>query len=262
MGSPGAYDAIATLTLNHPASRNSLSELTLKELTAALDFLRTCDDVRALILTGAGQTFCSGADLVKMVIGDVNGLSLGEYAAATMEELANPLVLALQQFHLPIVAAVNGAAAGGGLSLALTADIIIAARSAYFLTPFLPQLGIVPDLGATWHLPRHLGRARSLGLMLLGDKLSAEKAQEWGLIWACVDDEILIDEAQKIAIRLAHAPSESALEARRALSATNTNSLEMQLRYEMERQRELLDRPAFSEGVKAFLEKRAPVFTH
>jgi|SRR5690554_792639 len=253
-------DHIATLTLNHPGSRNSLSEPVLKEMLEALDQLRARDDVRALILTGAGQSFCSGADLGKMDAVDVNGISLGERAAATMEALANPLILALQQFPVPVVAAVNGVAAGGGVALALAADIVIATRSAYFLTPFLPRLGIVPDMGATWFLPRQLGRARSLGLMLLGDQLSAEKAQEWGLIWACVDGAALMDEARSIAGRLAQAPPRSALEARRALDAADSQDLVAQLGYEQDRQRELLDAPAFKEGVKAFFEKRAPVF--
>lgn len=186
---------VATLTLNHPGSRNSLSEATLREMVEALDRLRAHDDVRALILTGAGQAFCSGADLGKMDTVDVDGMSLGERAAATMDAVANPLILALQQFPLPVVAAVNGVAAGGGLALALAADIVIAARSAYFLSPFLPRLGIVPDMGATWFLPRKVGRARSIGLLLMGDRLPAEKAQEWGLIWACVDDAALMDEA-------------------------------------------------------------------
>ena len=251
---------VATLTLNHPGSRNSLSEATLRELIEALDRLRAHDEVRALILTGAGQAFCSGADLGKMDAVDVDGMSLGKRAAATMDAVANPLILALQQFPLPVVAAVNGVAAGGGLALALAADIVIAARSAYFLTPFLPRLGIVPDMGATWFLPRLVGRARSLGLLLLGDRLPAEKAQEWGLIWACVDDAELMDEARNIAGRLAQAPPHSALEARRALDAADGQGLGAQLGYERDRQRELLDAPAFREGVKAFFEKRAPVF--
>ncbi|PKM01167.1 MAG: enoyl-CoA hydratase [Gammaproteobacteria bacterium HGW-Gammaproteobacteria-9] len=253
-------DHIATLTLSQPGSRNSLSETSLREMIEALDWLRTRDEVRALILTGAGQAFCSGADLGKMDAVDIDGLSLGERAAATMDALANPLILALQQFPLPVVAAVNGVAAGGGVALALAADIVIAARSSYFLTPFLPRLGIVPDMGATWFLPQRIGRARSLGLLLLGDRLSAEKAQEWGLIWACVEDDALLDEARNIARRLAQVPPHSALEARRALDAAGRQDLLAQLGYERDRQRELLDSPAFREGVKAFFEKRAPVF--
>ncbi|WP_150305203.1 enoyl-CoA hydratase-related protein [Pseudomonas saliphila] len=253
-------DHIATLTLNHPDSQNSLSEATLGEMIEALEWLCTQDDAWALILTGAGQAFCSGADLGKMDAVDVDGRSLGERAAVTMDALANPLILALQQFPLPVVAAVNGVAAGGGMALALAADIVIATRSAYFLTPFLPRLGIVPDMGASWFLPQRIGRARSLGLLLLGDRLSAEKAREWGLIWACVEDDVLLDEARRIAGRLAQAPPRSALEARRALDAADSQDLVAQLGYERDRQRELLDAPAFKEGVKAFFEKRAPVF--
>ncbi len=251
---------LAILTLNLPSSRNALTEALQKEMLAALEQLGTRDNVRALILTGAGRSFCSGGDLGELDNRGGSEVSVGESVAKMMEEISNPLILALQNLPMPIVSAVNGAAAGAGISLALAADIVVAARSAFFLTPFLPLLGIVPDLGATWFLPQRLGRARAMGLMLLGDRLPAEKAAEWGLIWCCVDDGTLMEEARKIAGRLAIAPAHSALEARRALDAAGNQGLAAQLDYEKERQRYLLDLPSFKEGVQAFLEKREPVF--
>lgn len=256
-------DDIAVLTLNRPASRNGLTEAMQVEMLAALQCLRggdgEGDDARALILTGAGKSFCSGADLDRLdAVG--TGRSVGQSTAKIMDECSNPLILALQDLPIPVVVAVNGAAAGAGISLALAADVAIAARSAFFLMPFLPRLGLVPDMGATWFLPQHLGRARALGMMLLGDRLPAEQAQEWGLIWSCVDDAALMDEAGKIATRLAKAPAHSALEARRALDAAAGQGLAAQLDYEKNRQRELLDLPSFGEGVTAFFEKREPVF--
>nr|MDP2192205.1 enoyl-CoA hydratase-related protein [Rhodoferax sp.] len=251
---------LAILTLNQPDSRNGLSVMLQKEMLAALELLGTQDDVRALILTGAGRSFCSGGDLAELDSRRKSGGSVGEGVATLMAEISNPLILALQNLPMPIVSAVNGSAAGAGISLALAADIVVAARSAFFLTPFLPRLGIVPDLGATWFLPQRIGRARAMGLMLLGDRLPAEKAAEWGLIWSCVDDASLMDEARKIAGQLAKAPAHMALEARRALDAAGQQGLAEQLDYETERQRHLLDLPSFAEGVQAFFEKREPIF--
>jgi 2-(1,2-epoxy-1,2-dihydrophenyl)acetyl-CoA isomerase len=250
---------IAVLTFNQPGTRNGLTVAMQNEMVTALAQLHKDGAIRALILTGAGNSFCAGADLNQLDVVD-GGLTVGQSTAKIMEEVSNPLVLALQNLPFPVVSAVNGAAAGAGISLALAADVVVAARSAFFLTPFLPRLGIVPDMGATWFLPRHLGRARALGLMLLGDRLSATQAQEWGLIWSCVDDAMLMDEAQSIAARLAKAPAHAALEARRALDAADGQGLAAQLDYEKRRQRELIDLPSFGEGVKSFFEKREPVF--
>ncbi|MFC6280033.1 enoyl-CoA hydratase-related protein [Polaromonas aquatica] len=251
---------LAILTLNQPSSRNGLTVVLQKEMLAALEQLGTQDAVRALILTGAGRSFCSGGDLGELDNRRGSGVSVGESVAKMMAEISNPLILALQNLPMPIVSAVNGAAAGAGISLALAADIVVAARSAFFLTPFLPRLGIVPDLGTTWFLPQRVGRARAMGLMLLGDRLPAEKAAEWGLIWSCVDDGALMEEARKIAGQLAKAPAHSALEARRALDAAGNQGLAAQLDYEKERQRYLLDLPSFKEGAQAFFEKREPIF--
>ncbi|WP_420473603.1 enoyl-CoA hydratase-related protein [Noviherbaspirillum sp. ST9] len=249
---------IAVLTFNQPVSRNGLTAQLQTEVLDALDHLAQQDEVRALILTGAGKAFCSGADLGRLDAS--GGASLGDSVAKVMDELSNPLILALQSLPIPVVAAVNGAAAGAGMGIALAADIVIAGRSAFFLSPFLPRLGIVPDMGTTWFLPQRVGRARAMGLMLLGDRLPADKAAEWGLIWACVDDAILMEEARRIAQSLANAPSHAVIEARRALDKAASQDLATQLDYEKGRQRELLDLPSFREGVQAFFEKREPVF--
>ncbi|MBK4738720.1 enoyl-CoA hydratase-related protein [Noviherbaspirillum pedocola] len=252
-------DHVAILTLNQPASRNGLTETLQQEVLAGLKRVEQERKARALIITGAGKSFCSGADLGR--IGDTSGSdSLGNRVSQSMEELSNPIILAIRNLSVPVVAAVNGAAAGAGISIALAADVVVAARSAFFLTPFLPRLGIVPDMGATWFLPHHLGRARALGLMLLGDRLPAQTAQEWGLIWSCVEDEALMKEARGIAARLSQLPAHAALEARAALHAALGQDLPQQLDYERQRQKELIDLPSFQEGVRAFFEKREPVF--
>jgi 2-(1,2-epoxy-1,2-dihydrophenyl)acetyl-CoA isomerase len=251
---------IAVLTLNQPASRNGLTETLQNEMIAALGQLAADDTARALIVTGAGQSFCSGADLGRLGNAPAGGGSLGDTVARLMEESANPLIMALQGLPMPVVAAVNGAAAGAGISIALAADIVVAARSSFFLAPFLPKLGIVPDMGATWFLPQRIGRARAMGMMLLGQRLPAETAHEWGLIWACVDDAMLMEEARSIAGRLAKLPCHAAPEARQALDAAARHGLPEQLDYEKERQRDLLNLPSFREGVQAFFEKREPVF--
>jgi len=250
---------IAIITLDDPASRNGLSLAMQQQMLDTLAQLAGRREVRALLLTGAGPAFCAGANLAGMDCSE-DGRTIGQRGADMMEQVANPLILALQEFPCPVVCAVNGAAAGAGMSIALAADIVIAAKSAFFLAPFLPRLGILPDLGASWFLPRLAGRARTLGMMLLGERLPAQQACEWGLIWACVDDVLLQQEALAVAQRLARAPAHSALEARRALAAADGNGLAAQLAYEAQRQRELLDRPEFAEGVRAFFDKRQPEF--
>jgi 2-(1,2-epoxy-1,2-dihydrophenyl)acetyl-CoA isomerase len=161
---------------------------------------------------------------------------------------------------VPVLTALNGPAVGGGVGLALAADIVVAARSAYFYLPSMPRLGLVPDLGATWFIHEQLGRSRALALTLLGDRLSAEQAAQWGLVWACVDDASLREESIKLARRLAALPAHAALETRRAYQAARANELPAQLAYEAARQRELIDRDSFAEGVRAFSERRDPVF--
>jgi 2-(1,2-epoxy-1,2-dihydrophenyl)acetyl-CoA isomerase len=253
-------DRVARITLHDPASYNALTENMQREMMAALDHLKQREDVGALILTGSGKAFCSGADLNWLTRQGESGPCVNPDALRMLEQLANPLILALQGLPIPVIAAVNGAAAGAGFSLAIAADIVLAARSAYFTAPFLPRLGLIPDMGASWMLPANLGRARTLGLLLLGDRLPAEKALEWGLIWDCVDDSALLNVANDVASRLAAAPAHIALEARRAVAAAGQQGLEAQLDYEYQRQLDLAVQPAFNEGVSAFLEKRQPRF--
>jgi 2-(1,2-epoxy-1,2-dihydrophenyl)acetyl-CoA isomerase len=255
-------DGVAIVTLNQPEKRNPLSPRQAQELLDALDRVGADRSVRALLLTGAGKSFCAGANLDDMAAGDGSGggKSLGESTFETMEALSNPVILALQDLPVPVLTALNGGAVGGGVGLALAADVVIAARSAYFYLPSMPRLGLVPDLGASWFLRRQLGRARAMGMTLLGERLSAEQAAQWGLIWKCVDDAGLRTESLALARRLAVLPAHAALETRCADHAAGGASLAAQLAYEAARQRELIDRDSFGEGVRAFAERRDPVF--
>ena len=250
---------VAIVSLNVPARLNPLTHGIQQGLRDQL--ARLCDEgtVRALVLTGSGKAFCAGADLTSMGATE-GGASLGQRSADQMAELSNRLIADIRALPFPVVSAVNGPAAGAGVGLALSADVVIAARSAYFYLPFMPRLGIVPDLGTTWFLERSVGRARAVALSLLGDKLTAEQAAQWGLIWSCVDDAVLRQEAMAVAQRLARLPAHAAREIRNAYESAGNLPLEAQMHYEAERQRELIDRPEFAEGVKAFREKREPVF--
>lgn len=250
---------VAIVSLNVPARLNPLTHGIQQGLRDQL--ARLCDEgtVRALVLTGSGKAFCAGADLTSMGASE-GGASLGQRSADQMAALSNRLIADIRALPFPVVSAVNGPAAGAGVGLALSADVVIAARSAYFYLPFMPRLGIVPDLGTTWFLERSVGRARAVALSLLGDKLTAEQAAQWGLIWSCVDDAVLRQEAMAVAQRLARLPAHAAREIRNAYESAGNLTLEAQMHYEAERQRELIDRPEFAEGVKAFREKREPVF--
>ena len=252
-------DGVATLTLNLPAKLNPIAIELQHELRGAFARVREDRGVRAVVLTGAGKAFCVGADLSAMRPPGA-GETLGDQTATWMQSVSNPLIEEMRALPVPLVCAVNGPAAGAGVGLALAGDITLAAKSAYFYLSFLPRLGIVPDLGCTWFIPRLVGPARAMGMSLLDERLPAERAAAWGLIWACVDDELLLPEAQKTAQRLARLPVHAVIEARRAFEASARHALPEQLHYESERQRELLNRPDFAEGVAAFLQKRPPVF--
>lgn len=249
---------VATMTLNRPAARNAFSPGLLREIRAALAEIHAQRAVRALVLTGNGASFCAGADLSGQTGGTRE--QIASAGADSQRDWINPIVTDLQSLPFPTVAAVNGSAAGAGASLALACDLVIAARSAFFLFPFMPRLGIVPDMGATWFLPRLVGSARAMALSLVGDRLPGPQAAEWGLIWRVVDDAAVMDEARAVARRLAKAPAHAALELRRAFAASARRDLPSQLNYEVERQRELLASPEFEEGVRSFLEKREPRF--
>ena len=252
-------DGIATLTLNLPDKLNPIA----KDLQLALrdTLARVADDrnVRAMVLTGAGKAFCAGADLSAMRAPEA-GKTLGDETADWMQRLSNPLISAMRSLPVPVVCAVNGPAAGAGVGIALAGDVVLAARSAYFYLSFLPRLGLVPDLGCTWFIPRRVGPARAMGMALLDERVSAEKAAQWGLIWDCVDDAQLLAEARKTAQRLARLPAHAVQEARQAFAASERHTLDEQLHYESERQREMIMKPSFGEGVAAFLQKRPAVF--
>lgn len=257
-------DGIGTLTFNRPETLNSLSVALMNDILDVLKRAAEDPAIRVLVMTGAGKGFCSGADLDPFGgTGDTAldpQLSIGEMVSEKMKTHFNPLVLEIHRLEKPVIAAVNGVTAGGGVGLALTADLVIAARSAYFVQVFGPKLGIVPDMGTTWHLPRLLGRARSLGLALLGDRLSAEQAAQWGLIWDCVDDEALMDTTMTVAQKLAQGPTKAYGYIKKAFSESSRNSLEEQLDFERQCQLTLCNSHDFMEGATSFMEKRKPNF--
>jgi len=249
---------VAILSLIIPQRLNPIAAPLQEALRARLAQLRDEGEVRALVLTGVGKAFCVGADLGSM--GATEGASLGQRTAEAMEALSNRLIEDLRSMPFPVVSAINGAAAGAGVGIALAADVVLAARSAYFYLPFMPRLGIVPDLGTTWFLERLVGRGRAVAMSLLGERLGAEQAAQWGLAWACVEDADLRTRAVELAQRLAKLPLHAVREIRAAYEHAADATLVGQMRYEADRQRELIDRPEFAEGVKAFLEKREPKF--
>lgn len=254
-------NSLAILTLNEPATLNALSTQMTQALRGAFRDVADDRSVRAVVLTGAGRAFSAGAHLGAMdEMGACAGKTMGQGVADWMGISVNPLIREIRACPVPVVCALNGLVSGGSVGLAFAADIVVAARSSYVHLPFIPALGIVPDMGSTWFLPKMIGRARATALALLGDRLSAEQAVQWGLIWSCVDDAAVLDEACRIATRLALLPAGSAGEVRAAFDAGERNDLSGQLDYERDRQGELIDRPEFTEGLRAFQERRAPVF--
>ncbi len=249
-------DGIARLTLNRPARLNSFIVAMHEEVRAALAQVANDRSVRVLVLTGAGRAFCAGQDLAdRSVAPGAAPPDLGE----SIDRWYGPLVLALRRLPIPVVCAVNGAAAGAGANIALACDIVIAARSASFLEAFC-KLGLLPDTGGTYFLPRLLGQARATGLAMLGDKLSAEQAAAWGLIWKCVDDDQLAAETEALARHFASAPTLGLARTKQALQASGLNTLEQQLDLERDGMRELGRSADYREGVAAFMDKRAPRF--
>jgi 2-(1,2-epoxy-1,2-dihydrophenyl)acetyl-CoA isomerase len=253
-------EGVATLTLNRPTQLNSLNKGLIDDIRNALRSLGKDDAVRSLILTGSGRGFCAGADLSNAGFDDGVARTPGEGVSHSMEIGYNPLVRDLTTFPKPVVVAVNGVAAGGGVGLALCGDIVIASKSSYFVQVFTPRLGLVPDMGCTWLLPQLLGRARARALAMLGDRLPADKAADWGLIWSCVADDQLLTEARTIAKRLASGPQKALRELKRVLDEAPFNTLFEQLENERITQRTLADGEDFREGVVAFLTKREPQF--
>ena len=248
---------IARLTLNRPDRLNSFTAKMHEELRDALARVRADASARVLLLTGAGRGFCAGQDLSDRAVapGDAP-VDLG----ASIEANYRPLVLALQSFPMPVVCAVNGVAAGAGANIALACDLVIAARSASFIQAFC-KIGLVPDSGGTYFLPRLVGTARAMGLALLGDRLPAQQAADWGLIWKCVDDADLAPTVEGLLAQLAQGPTRGLVATRRALHAGYAATLETQLDLERDLQRELGYSADYREGVAAFLDKRPPRFT-
>jgi 2-(1,2-epoxy-1,2-dihydrophenyl)acetyl-CoA isomerase len=239
------------ITLNRPKRLNSFTEAMHAALMQALDDAQS-EGSRALLLTGAGRGFCAGQDLSdKLAQGD-----LGD----TIDRYYNPLLRKLRTLPFPTVAAVNGVAAGAGANLAFACDIVLAARSGSFTQAFA-KIGLVPDSGGTWLLPRLAGSARARGLALLAEPLSAEKAEAWGLIWKAVDDDKLMGEAETMCAQFASGPTFGFAQIKRALDAAENNDFSSQLDLERNLQREAGASPDYAEGVKAFTERRAPVFT-
>jgi 2-(1,2-epoxy-1,2-dihydrophenyl)acetyl-CoA isomerase len=248
---------IARLTLNRPQRLNSFNTVMLSEVQNALVTLRQDDSARVLVLTGAGRGFCAGQDLGDRVVAPGGAPpDLGR----SIENGYKPLILALRGLPLPVIAAVNGVAAGAGANIALACDLVIAARSANFIQAF-SKIGLIPDSGGTWFLPRLVGHARATGLALLGDKLPAEQAVQWGLIWRCVDDGLLGDEVDAIARQLAAAPTRGLARTKQAMLASWGHTLEQQLDVERDYQQELGHSADYAEGVAAFMAKRAARFT-
>jgi 2-(1,2-epoxy-1,2-dihydrophenyl)acetyl-CoA isomerase len=253
----GVDAGIARLTLNRPERLNSFTDAMHAEVRDALAKVRADAAVRALLLTGAGRGFCAGQDLAdRAVAPGTEPVDIG----ASIERNYKPLVLALRALPLPVVCAVNGVAAGAGANIALACDIVIAARSASFIQVFA-RIGLLPDAGGTFFLPRLVGSARAMGLAMLGEKLSAEQAAEWGMIWKCVDDAVLTSTVDAMLQHFATAPTRGIAATKRALQLAAGNTLETQLDVERDAQRELGRSEDYREGVSAFAAKRAPKFT-
>ena len=248
---------IARLTLNRPDRLNSFNDAMHAEVRDALSRVRGVASTRVLLLTGAGRGFCAGQDLSDRAVSAGGApVDLG----ASIERNYKPLVLGLRALPMPVICAVNGVAAGAGANLAFACDIVIAARSASFIEAFC-KLGLVPDTGGTYFLPRLAGTARAMGLALLGDKISAEQAAAWGLIWQCVEDAELAATADRLAAHFAQAPTRGLARTKQALYASPANTLEGQLDLERDFMRELGTSDDYREGVAAFMAKRPPKFT-
>ena len=249
---------IARLTLNRPDKLNSFTGEMHAELRTALDSIQSDNAVRVLVLSGAGRAFCAGQDLADPDMQMINGKmpDIGN----VVEKNYKQLVLRLQNLRVPTIAAVNGIAAGAGASVALACDLVIATKSSSFLQAF-SKIGLIPDTGGTWFLPQRIGMARAMGLALLADKLPAEKAAEWGLIWQCVEDAEFAVAVDALARQLSTAPTKALVRTRQAMHAAPGHTLEQQLSFEGGFMRELGWSPDYAEGVAAFSEKRAPKFT-
>jgi 2-(1,2-epoxy-1,2-dihydrophenyl)acetyl-CoA isomerase len=246
---------VARITLDRPDKLNAFTRTMHEHLREAIDRVQADDSVRALILTGAGRGFCAGQDLADLSFEPGRMTDLGEL----IDEHFNPLVRRLRALPKPVIARVQGIAAGAGANLALACDLVIAGRSASFLQAFV-NIGLMPDAGGTWLLPQRIGAARALGLAMLGERLPAERAEEWGLIWKCVDDALLDSTVESLAARLAAMPTAALAAIKQAIGAAQANTLDRQLDLERNLQARLGASHDYAEGVSAFLQKRKPDF--
>jgi 2-(1,2-epoxy-1,2-dihydrophenyl)acetyl-CoA isomerase len=246
-------DGIARVTLNRPDRLNSFTRAMHGELRSALD---EAANARVLILTGAGRGFCAGQDLNDRAVAPGEAVDLGE----TVEECWNPLIRRLAAMPQPVIARVNGVAAGAGANIALACDIVIAAKGAKFIQSF-SGLGLIPDSGGSWHLPRLVGQARALGLALTGEPITGEQAADWGLIWKAVDGEALDSEVDAIAAKLASLPPLGLAAIKQLIRTTGERTLDQELDMQRDEMRRLGFTEDYREGVAAFLEKRSPTFT-
>ncbi|HEX6722727.1 MAG TPA: enoyl-CoA hydratase-related protein [Burkholderiaceae bacterium] len=244
--------AVRKLTLNRPAALNSFTQALHRELRAALDAAADDASVRCLVITGAGRGFCAGQDL--------NDPEVGTNVGQVVERIYKPLALRIASMPVPVIAMVNGVAAGAGANFALGCDLVVAAKSASFIQAF-SKIGLIPDCGGTWLLPRLVGRAKAIGLAMTGDKLSAEAAERMGLIWAVVDDAALQDQTMALAGKLAAMPTKALAATRRTIDEAIMVDYASALSLEARVQNEMGAQADFREGVAAFLEKRSAKFS-
>jgi 2-(1,2-epoxy-1,2-dihydrophenyl)acetyl-CoA isomerase len=254
---------VATVTLNRPESLNSMNDEFMNDITEAFGMVAADDGVRAVILTGAGRGFCSGADLRNAAADDTDGFDAGAAGEATTDSMDNvfhPAIRAVAECPVSTVARINGVTAGGGIGLALSCDVAIAARSAFFVATFGPRLGIVPDLGTTWQLPMRVGRARALGMSLLGERVTADQAEDWGLVWKTVDDEELDAAVGQVVDVLRRSSPAAMSRIRESVDGAMQRDLADQLDVEMGHQAVLIPRN-MADGAAAFLAKSDPSFS-
>jgi 2-(1,2-epoxy-1,2-dihydrophenyl)acetyl-CoA isomerase len=251
------FEEVAVLTLQRPQALNALDPALLGALLLAIEDAVNSRSAQAIVLTGAGRAFSAGGDVRWFDAQAVEGPDrLAQAIPALMEDAGNPVVQALAELPVPVISAVNGPCVGGAVGIALIADVVVAARSAYFLLPQVSTLGVVPDFGATWAAGRLLGRARALGWSLLGDRISAEKAEQWGLIWSCVDDSQLLSAALKTARQLANVPARAVVGTRKLLDDAIHDPLDRQMMGERLWQRELVRAPFFRQACAQFSSPR------
>ncbi|MES2372197.1 MAG: enoyl-CoA hydratase-related protein [Bacteroidota bacterium] len=246
-------NSVATITFNRPDKLNSFNREMALSLQAVLDDCAANNEVRCIYITGSGKGFCAGQDLAEVV--DPNGPGM----AKILGEHYNPIITRLRNIPKPIVAAINGVAAGAGANIALACDIVVATQSASFIQAF-SKIGLIPDSGGSYHLPRLIGFQKASALMMLGDKVSAAEALQMGMLYKVFSDELFTEESKKIAVTLANLPAKALAYIKHALNESASNNLERQLLLEDEYQQKAAATADFKEGVQAFLEKRSPNF--